>query len=136
MMEAKSAWIVNSPDLGDIISIDTKTSVTQIKDGVISTFEIDPQHLDFLETEENHSKTLYVQEGEEVSFYSDQIYKLLKNQSEFASFKKLVLLNSAAAIMVRGLTNDYQDAIRMAHEAIVNGNALSALHRYIANTNA
>jgi anthranilate phosphoribosyltransferase len=133
MMDVKCAWVVNSSDLGDIISTEEKTSVTQIKDGVISSFEIDPKSLDYLDNADESHKILYVQEGEEVAFYSEQIYKLLKNQSEFLSFKKLVLLNAAAAIMVRGLTNDFQDAIRITKEILANGDALRSFNRHIEN---
>jgi anthranilate phosphoribosyltransferase len=134
MINTECAWVINSPDLGDIISPDQKTNVMQIKKGTISKFDIDPTSFDFLEDERQFGgKILYIQEGNEVAFYSEQIYKLLKNQSEFLSFKKIVLLNATAAIMIRGLTNDIQDAMRMAKETLVNGNALQALHRYISH---
>jgi anthranilate phosphoribosyltransferase len=134
MLGAKCAWVVSSPDLGDIISPEQKTSIVQILDGSISSFDFDPASFDFLDDEREYGgKTLYVQEGNEVSFYSEQIYKLLQNQSAFLSFKKIVLLNATAAIMIRGLTNDMNDAMRMAKETLSNGNALSALHRYVAS---
>lgn len=116
---AIEAMVVHGDDGLDEISVCSKTRVSRLKDGNVDNFTIEPEDFGIWRSkiedirggdkEDNASITLSILNGEK------------------GPRRDIVLLNSAAGIIVSGKTEDFRTAIAMAEDSIDSGRALKKL---------
>lgn len=116
----ESAFVVHGLDGIDEISISDKTKVSQLENGLIKEYFIEPENFGFSKTplsdilggdaKENAKITLDILTGKEKG-----------------SKKNVVLLNAAAAIVVGKKAKDLSEGILLAEKSIDSGNALKKL---------
>jgi len=112
-LNIKFAWIVNSEDGLDEISPYAKTNVTQLKDGKISEFLIDPSSLNI-----NADKFENLI-GDDASFNSNKMIEIFKGKDN--DFSKAVCLNAAAGLMVNEKFIEFLDAYNFSRKFILSG---------------
>ena len=112
-LNIKFAWIVNSDDGLDEISPYYKTNVTQVKNGQISEFIIDPKKL---EINANNFKDLL---GDDAEFNANKIIDIFKGTDN--DFSKAVCLNAAAGLIVSEKYNKFIDAYKNTRSHILSG---------------
>lgn len=119
LLGAKSAFVVHGHDGLDEISVCAPTRVSELKDGMIKTYDIYPEQFfgSFAEQadmtggdpEENAAITLKILKGEK------------------GPRRDVVLINSAAALVAAGKAGDLKTGIEMAETAIDGSSALEKL---------
>ena len=126
LLEAKRAFVVHGHDGLDEISVCAPTRISELKDGLIRTYDIvpeqffgmraDPSDLKGGNPEDNAAITLGILKGEK------------------GPKRDVVLLNAAAALVAAELADEFQDGIRRAEESIDDGAALAKLELLIQFT--
>jgi len=108
---ATSAMVVSSQEGMDEISISGITYASQLRDGIIHEFEIDPQ--------EYGIKKMPIQAiiGGDANKNAQILYDIFDGSATDAQ-RDIVLINTAAALMVDGMVRDIQDGLEMARESI------------------
>ncbi len=117
----KRAFVVHGHDGLDEISICDSTRVSELKDGVIRTYDINPE--DFFDEEADPSDLI----GGDAS-KNAKITKTILDGSEKGAKRNIVLLNSAAAIVAAGKADNLKDGIKAAEDSIDSGKALEKLN--------
>ena len=112
----------------DELSTCGPSRVTTLKDGQITTTEVDPTEIGL---SLGHPSALKA-EGPEQS--AGIIRSILAGDN--GAPREIASLNAAAALMVAGLADDLQDGLQMAFEAIDNGQAKAALDKLVELTQA
>lgn len=118
-MESEQAFVVHGADGLDELSVTGKNKVSELRDGFVKTYDLDPAELglgkaklgDLLggTLEDNARITRSILGGEK------------------GPKRDAVLLNSAAVLIVGGLANNFPDGINKAAEAIDSGKALQKI---------
>jgi len=123
-----STMVVSSNEHMDEISISDVTYASQLRDGVIHEFVIDPQ--------EYGIKKMPLQAiiGGDAK-QNAQILTNIFDSSATDAQRDIVLLNAAAALMVDGAARDLQDGLEMAREAIRTSRAKKKLQEIIEISN-
>ncbi len=126
LLGTKRAFVVHGHDGLDEISVCAATRVSELKEGLIRTYDIhpeqffgeqaDPEALSGGNPETNASITTAILKGEE------------------GPKRNVVLLNASAALVAAGKAEDFQEGIRMAQEAIDEGRAMEKLDALVAFT--
>ena len=111
----KNAMIVHGNGL-DEITLCGETKITQIKDGSIKTFNLNPEEFGFKECAEDDLKGKGAEENA-------KIFLEILNGEKSAK-RDVVLLNAAAGLIVAEKAETFEDGIKIATEAIDNGSAL------------
>ena len=124
---SRSAFVVYGEGSFDEISITGKTQVSELKDGQVSTYTIEPE--DFGLPHANEHDIL----GGNAQQNADIVLSVL--QGEPGARRNMVLLNAAAALVAAGQAADFQDGITQAAEAIDAGRAMEKLEGMKAITN-
>ena len=122
----KRAMVVYSKDGLDEISICAPTLVSELKDGNIETYLLNPEEYGFSICENGEIK------GEGPEQNAGIIIALLKG--ERGAKRDIVLLNAGAAIYIGGVTETLKEGIKRADEAIDSGKAYEKLNRLIEFT--
>ena len=119
-----SAMVVASGDGLDELSLGAPSFVAELKSGSVSTYELDPQSLGF---EKSGLDAIKGGEGEENAHITRSILEGKLNGAK----RDIIILNTAASLIVEGAARDYQDGIAMAKEAIDSGKAKATLEKII-----
>ncbi|WP_457746920.1 anthranilate phosphoribosyltransferase [Sulfurimonas sp.] len=125
---ATSALVVSSSEGMDEIGISSITYASQLKDGIIKEYEIDPQ---------NYGLKIYPLEaiaGGDAKENAKIMLNIFDNSATEAQ-RDIVLLNTAASLMVDGLARDIQDGIEMGREALANARAKKKLKQIVETSN-
>nr|MDO8079552.1 anthranilate phosphoribosyltransferase [Candidatus Freyarchaeota archaeon] len=117
----EEAMVVHGVDGLDEISIIGKTKVAQLRDGEVSLTEITPKDYGFRIAKPEEICGTTPEESAELT------YKLLNNASKQDPKRDIVLLNSAAGILVGGRAGDLAEGIEQANESIESGAAYKKL---------
>lgn len=125
---SRHVMVVHAEDGMDEISISTKTSVAELKDGEISSYSISPGDFGI---EVADSSALRV-DGVEQSLA--MIQSVLANNSGPAL--DIVVMNAGAAIYVSGVANSLEEGMQKARTAIAEGKASTVLTNLVAKTNS
>ncbi len=125
---ATSAMVVSSREGMDEISISDISYVSQLRDGVIREFEIDPEEYGIRKMP---LKAIVGGSAKE----NAQILQKIFNEESTDAQRDIVLINSAASLMVDGVARDMQDGLEMAREAIKNSRAKKKLRQIIEISN-
>jgi len=125
---ATSAMVVSSQEGMDEIGISDITYASQLRDGIVHDFEIDPQ--------EYGIKKMPIKAivGGDATLNAQILYDIFDGTSTDAQ-RDIVLINTAAALMVDEKVRDMQDGLEMAKEAIKKGKAKEKLKEIIKISN-
>ena len=120
-LNSTHAWIVHSKDGMDEISPFEKTYVVELKNSKISEKEIDPKKIGLKFT---NPKNLI---GKDANYNSSKIIDIFSGEEN--EFSEAVGLNTAAALVVSGKSNNFEESYAIAKEHLKSGNALSHLKK-------
>ena len=125
---ATSTMVVSSKEGMDEISISDITYASQLKDGVVHEFIIDPQEYGIKKAP---LKAIMGGDAKENATILLQIFDSTATDAQ----RDIVLINTACALIVDGLARDIQDGLEMAREAILNLRGKKKLKQIIEISN-
>ena len=118
-LESRSAFVVYGEGSLDEISIIGKTQVSELKDGQVTTYSIEPEDFGLPRADLNEIRGGDAEENARI------VLSVL--QGEKGARRDMVLLNAAAALVAAGRAADFSDGITQAAESIDSGRALEKL---------
>lgn len=124
---SERAWVVHGSDGLDELTTTGTSYVAELRDGVVRTFEIEPEDAGLPRTAPENLK------GGEAAVNAAAIRRLL--DGEPGPFRDIVLLNSAAALIVAGKADGLREGVGLAADSIDSGKAREALSKLITVTN-
>jgi len=125
---ATSAMVVSSKEGMDEISISDVTYASSLRDGVVHEFVIDPEEYGI------KKMPLKAIMGGDAKQNANILRNIFESSSTDAQ-RDIVLINTAAALIVDGLARDMQDGLEMAQEAISNARAKKKIRQIIEISN-
>jgi anthranilate phosphoribosyltransferase len=120
------AMVVHGLDGLDEISNLGKTQISELKDGEVKTYTVEPKDFGFELTKPEDIR------GYDRETNAILLLKLLKGGD--GPRRDIVLMNSAAAIIVGGKATDFRKGVEIAKESIDSGNAYKKLQNLIKAT--
>jgi anthranilate phosphoribosyltransferase len=127
LLGEKVAMVVHSNGM-DEISTAGVTKITELKEGRIVNKKLNAEDLGIPLANINDLK---VNDAKE----SAKVLRKILNGKESGPRKDIVVLNAAAAIVVSGLADDFESAIKMADASVRGGRALACLEKLIEVSN-
>jgi anthranilate phosphoribosyltransferase len=128
LLGAKIAMVVHSNGMDEISTAGT-TKIIELKEGRIRNYEINAEDFGIAPADIDELKVSDAKTSAEV------LRKILSGE-ENGPCRDIVILNAAAAIIVAGLANDFESAIRLADASVNNGRALACLENLIEVSNS
>ena len=128
LLGVQRALVVHSDGL-DEISTAGVTKIAELRNGRITNTELDPENLGFKPADIN---SLAVSDAKT----SATIIKEILSGKEERPGKDIVVLNAAAAIIVAGLADDFESAIKIAEASVSNGEAMASLEKLVKISNS
>lgn len=125
---ATSTIVVSSKEHLDEISISDVTYASQLKNGILHEFEIDPQEYGIKKV------PLKAIVGGDAKENAKILYDIFNAQSTDAQ-RDIVLINTACGLMVDGFARDIQDGLEIAQHALKSGKAKEKLKQIIEISN-
>ena len=122
------AWVVHADDGLDEISTLGPTRVSELKDGEVHTWKLDPAELGF---QDARLSDLQVDDAVESAAVIQKVVSGGKGPA-----RDIVLLNAAAAIHLAGQAKDLKSALIAAGNAIDSGAARAALEKLVKCSNS
>jgi len=123
---SERAWVVHGDGLDELTTTGT-TLVAELKDGKVASFEVTPEDAGLPRA------TLDDIKGGDPAANAAQLTLLLDGRR--GPLRDIVLLNSAAALIVAGRARDLRRGVDQAAEAIDEGKARRVLEKLVAITN-
>ncbi|MEM7225849.1 MAG: anthranilate phosphoribosyltransferase [Pseudomonadota bacterium] len=120
------AWVVHGADGMDELSTTGISEVAELKDGKISLHKVDPEALGLTRA------TVADLKGGDGAHNAAALKALLEGAP--GPYRDIVLLGSAAALVVADKAGDLKDGLAQAAEAIDSGAAKAVLERLVAAT--
>ncbi len=120
-LKSNHVWIVHSEDGMDEISPFSITNIVELKNGKITEFKIDPKKVGVRFN--NKNKII----GQDSNYNANKILEIFGGKDN--EFSEAVCLNSAAALVVFGKFNDFNEAFQFSKKHILSGNALIHLNK-------
>ena len=120
-LKIKRAWVVNGQDGLDEITTTTNTNVIEVHQGKIKSFKINPVQLGIKKIKLEEIK------GKTASYNANQITKLFNNKKSNKAYEDIVVLNTAAVLVIAGKCKNLKEGIALARKNLINGNALKKL---------
>jgi anthranilate phosphoribosyltransferase len=121
---SESVWVVHGSDGLDEITTAGPTSVAELKDGKIRTFEITPEDAGLPRAKPGALK------GGDAVENAKALLDVLKGKK--GAFRDVAVLNAAAALIVAGRAKDLKEGAALAAKSIDSGEAEGRLDRLIA----
>lgn len=125
---SERAWVVHGSDGLDELTTTGKSYVAELRGGVVRTFEIEPEDAGLPRATPEALK------GGEAAVNATAIRRLL--EGEPGPFRDIVLLNSAAALIVADRADGLREGVELAAESIDSGKARNTLFNLIETTNS
>ncbi len=125
---SKSALVVHGEDHSDEFSITGKTIISELKNGAIKSYEIEPE-----ETGLNRASLDTIQGGTPQK-NADILLRILRGEP--GPSRDVVLLNGSAVLMAAEKAPNLREGVQMARESIDSGCAMGKLEELIRFTNA
>ncbi len=125
---AKSALVVSSQEGMDEIGISGISHAMRLQDDKLETLEIDPQDYGL------KLAPLKAIAGGDAKENAKIMFDIFDNAATDAQ-RDIVLLNTAASLMVDGLARDIQDGLEMGREALGNARAKKKLKQIVEISN-
>jgi anthranilate phosphoribosyltransferase len=120
---SKAAFVVHGADRCDEISITGKTTVCQLKDGAITSYQVEPEDAGLKRA------SLESIRGGTPEKNAGILLQILKGEP--GPPRDVVLLNGAAVFVASGKASNLKEGIEMAREAIDSGKAMEKLEGLI-----
>jgi len=117
----EEAMVVHGLDGLDEISTLGKTCIAHLKEGQVRELEVCPE---FFGVKQAQAADLQVTTAEESA---QTIYQILSGKNLSDPKAEMVLVNSAAGIIVGGIADDFKEAMQAAKESIISGAAYGKL---------
>ena len=117
---SKRAWVVHGLDGMDELTVFAKSHVAELADGKVREFEVDPKALGLA-----HDDRTGVAGGTATE-NAAKIRGVLSGEDKSAG-RDIVVLNTAAALVVAGIAGDLEDGVQKAQDAIDSGRAAAKL---------
>jgi anthranilate phosphoribosyltransferase len=124
----KTAFVVHGSDGLDEATVTGKTRVTELKNGLITTYDIDPAFF-FGDISPGHALV-----GGDASVNAEITKSVLTGNA--GPCKSIVVLNAALAIMAGEMAKTIKEGIKIAQECIDNGAAIKKLQALIEMSNS
>ena len=124
---SERVWAVHGSDGLDEITTSGPTSVAELKDGKVRTFEIAPEDAGLRRAKPEALR------GGDASHNAAALLDVLKGKP--GPFRDVAILNAAATLIVAGKAGDLKEAAALAAKAIDSGEAEGRLDRLIAVSN-
>jgi anthranilate phosphoribosyltransferase len=121
---SESIWVVHGSDGLDEITTSGATSVAELKDGKIRTFEITPEDAGLPRAKPEALR------GSDADHNAKALLDVLKGKP--SAFRDVAVLNAAATLIVAGKAKDLKDGAAIATKSIDSGEAEGRLDRLIA----
>ncbi|MCB1484653.1 MAG: anthranilate phosphoribosyltransferase [Hyphomicrobiaceae bacterium] len=121
------AWVVHGADGMDELTTTGPSTVAELVDGNIHVFEITPEDAGLPRA------SLAELKGGDANVNAAKMRALLLGET--GPYRDIVLLNTAAALIVAGKAVSLEDGVRLAASAIDSGAAAQALDKLVAVTN-
>jgi anthranilate phosphoribosyltransferase len=121
---SERAWVVHGRDGLDELTVFAKSHVAELHHGEIREFELDPASLGLAHTDRRGVS------GGDAAANAARVTAILGGEQGAA--RDIVVLNSAAALVVAGVARDIQDGITRAAAAIDSGGATAKLRELAA----
>ena len=125
---SRHVMVVHSADGLDELSIADKTFISELKDGIVTTYSIHPEELGF-----NLGKLDDIKVDD-----AEASLSLIKEA--FSGFngtaKDIISLNAGAAIYVSGIAASLQLGVDRANQALLDGSAQQKLDDYVKASNS
>lgn len=118
------AWVVAGRDGLDELSTRAVTEVVEVRDGQVSSHEVDPRSLGLT------AAPLEALAGGDPEFNAHITRRVLAGQGTTAQ-TEVVLLNAAAALVVAGRADDLGSGLGLAEGALRDGAGLDVLQRWV-----
>ncbi len=122
----EEAMVVHGLDGLDEISTLGKTKIAHLKQGIVHELEVGPE---FFGVRQAEAADLKVSSSEESA---RTIYSILSGKNLSDPKAEMVLVNSAAGIIVGGKADDFKEAMKIAKKSIVTGAAYGKLKELIS----
>jgi anthranilate phosphoribosyltransferase len=126
LLGAKRAFVVHGHDGLDEISVCAPTRVSELKDGLIRTYDINPEQFFGVLADSNDLAGGSPEENAEIT------KAILKGEK--GPRRDVVLLNTAAALVAAEKAAEFQEGIHLAAESIDQGAALAKLEALVTFT--
>ena len=125
----RRAFIVHGQDGLDEITCTETTRVTELRDGIIKTYELYPEML--------VGQTFDAEDlaGGDAETNAKIMLEILKNERRDGA-RAVVVLNAAAAIVAGEKVDTMEEAVKLAEEAIDSGAALEKMNKLIEASNS
>ena len=122
------AFVVSGADNMDEITLTGTTTISEIKDGEVKTFQFTPEEVGL--------KTCSLEElrggdGQE----NAKITKAILSGEEKGPKRDIVLLNAGATLYVGGIAKDIKEGTKLAAEVIDSGKAKAVLDKLVEESN-
>ena len=123
---AEHVWVVCGEDGLDELSLCANTNVVEFKEGQINSFTFDPEKYGFTKCK---VEELSGSGPEENAQHIKDIFEGKKGPR-----RDIAVLNAAAAILVAGLAEGFEEAVQKAIDSVDQGKALEKLNLLISKT--
>lgn len=120
----KRALVVNGEGNLDELTVTGETRVSELKEGSVSTYSIDPADVGLAKTTLDK-----LQGGATAEESAEQLVAILGGEK--GPKRDMVLLNSGAALMAAGSAKDLKEGVEMASEIIDSGKAREKLNALV-----
>lgn len=120
------AWVVHGHDGMDEITTTTSSHIVSLDDGEISEFTLHPEEYGFELASDEALKGGLPEDN------AKALQRLLSGEQ--GAYYDIVVLNTAAALIVAGVANDLEEGCEQAREAIKSGAAKRTLASFIEAT--
>ena len=124
---SERAWVVHGSDGLDEITTTGPTYAAELLDGKVRTFEILPEDIGLKRAKPEDLK------GGDAATNAAALRTLLHGRG--GPYRDIVVLNTAAALIIAGKVTDLRSGADLALDAIVNGKAAKVLASLVAITN-
>ena len=124
---AERAWVVHGRDGMDELTITGPSLVVEVADGTMRRSELEPEQLGLSRAGLDSVK------GGDAAYNADELGLLLAGRGN-AAYRDIVILNSAAALVIAGRAASIEDGAQLAREALRNGRASAKLEQLRAVT--
>lgn len=128
ILGSKKAWIVHGNDGLDEISISGPSQIVVLENGAISQMEITPEDAGL------QRQPLRDLLGGDAHHNADALRRLFAGNG-LAAYHAVVVLNSAAALIVAGKAENLREGATLADAAIRDGRAGAMFHKFLATSN-
>jgi anthranilate phosphoribosyltransferase len=128
LLGTKHAMVVHSDGMDEISTVGI-TKVVELREGAISTKELNPEDLGMKLANVDDLKVTDAKT-------SAAVLRAVVSDEEAGPRRDIIILNAAAAIIVAGLAEDFESAIKMAEASISDSKALACLEKLIEISNS